>query len=630
MAYNIGLAGESLEGFTPDADITSMTKAYMAGVNDKKAFRERNVQKTTFNEAKKGLSSDSLTETLIKRYSAKTREVLQNLGEALGVQIKLITNSGTKGHEMDSYYDAKAGIIAINVNEKHGEFTGDDLIRFVAAHEGIHRIKETSPKAYAEMEKLALSKSKVTVSEYMKKNGVSASLAKEEITADYFGDLLTNKSEIKALMNKNRGLFDIIREVIERIGNALRKAGIDFAEIAEARRLFREALSEADSSVWGEDVRSGGEVILSRSTYEKGRDDGVLFSRSEEAFFTDKEGNIKKAEELTETDFRDLLEKVQQGQFNNGTYIPMRASTPEFFIDVVREHSEGKINVMQVPMAAEVKHVRQNMEEEEYGISYGNARPHNFSVDDVVTISKEMGHPAYIVLQKNGRYAMVVSFHSKTNKKVAVSIAFANEKGSENYKYQQYMNGYNEGYYNIIVTQYEPDSLSNYLKNNEVVYDKMKMNGRYQVGSGRIVTFTHDTPFIDNSIPDNDKFVKNESSDKIRSRSEDGTKYFPKGEEPRRDIDVPSEIDGKKVMRGARTAAEAPGVSAEIAEDIVTEIEDGRFFYTPSVNSVLMANAESKVSENYDEAMTDWLKVTQRTERLKPFCFFINKIKVTS
>ena len=64
------------------------------------------------------------------------------------------------------------------------------------------------------------------------------------------------------------------------------------------------------------------------------------------------------------------------------------------------------------------------------------------------------------------------------------------------------MNGYSEGYYNIIVTQYEPDSLTVYLRNNEIVYDKSKMNGKYQVGSGRIVTVTHDTPFINNSIPD--------------------------------------------------------------------------------------------------------------------------------
>ena len=62
------------------------------------------------------------------------------------------------------------------------------------------------------------------------------------------------------------------------------------------------------------------------------------------------------------------------------------------------------------------------------------------------------------------------------------------------------MNGYADGYYNIIVTQYEPDDFQKYLNDCEIVYSKKEMNGKYQVGSGRIVTVTHDTPFISNSI----------------------------------------------------------------------------------------------------------------------------------
>lgn len=155
---------------------------------------------------------------------------------------------------------------------------------------------------------------------------------------------------------------------------------------------------------------------------------------------------------------------------------------------------------MDIPLASRVEHIRQSMESED-GLSYGKHRPHNLSADDIISISKEMGHPAYIVHQQNGRYAMVVAFYDgKRNKKIIASIAFANADNGDNYKHGRYMNGYNEGYYNIVVTQFEPDSLQTYLKNNEVVYDKKKMNGKYQVGSGRIVTFTHDTPFINNSI----------------------------------------------------------------------------------------------------------------------------------
>jgi len=43
-------------------------------------------------------------------------------------------------------------------------------------------------------------------------------------------------------------------------------------------------------------------------------------------------------------------------------------------------------------------------------------------------------------------------------------------------------------------------NLEKYLGNNEVVFDKKAMNGKYRVGSSRIVAFTHDTPFMNKSI----------------------------------------------------------------------------------------------------------------------------------
>ncbi len=155
--------------------------------------------------------------------------------------------------------------------------------------------------------------------------------------------------------------------------------------------------------------------------------------------------------------------------------------------------------------------------EEDDGQSYGKHRPHGLDIDDIIHILRGMGNPSYIVKQNNGRYAVVVSFYNRRNKHVVVSIDFANsiDERKTNFKHKQYMNGYNEGYYNIIVTQYEPDILPNYLFNNEIVHDKKKMNGKYQVGSGRIVTFTHDAPFINNSVPENEKKV-NTSEKKLK------------------------------------------------------------------------------------------------------------------
>ena len=227
------------------------------------------------------------------------------------------------------------------------------------------------------------------------------------------------------------------------------------------------------------------------------RPEGNPKGLGESMLYSDRDGNAKDATQLTESDLRYLLEQIQEGELDTG-YIPVARTTPQFYIDVVNEHSKGKTEVMKVPLASSVEHMMQNMEEYDGSTYEDDKTPHGLSTDDIITISKEMIHPKYIVLQRNGRYAEVVSFFSEKRKKqVVLSIDFAEDGESpKNFKHEQYMNGYNGGYYNIIVTEYEPTDLKSYLKNNEIVYDRQRMNGKYQVGSGRIVTVTHDTPFI--------------------------------------------------------------------------------------------------------------------------------------
>ena len=286
----------------------------------------------------------------------------------------------------------------------------------------------------------------------------------------------------------------IAREWLQSNGydGVIRKAEYYGAEADEYIVFDSSQIKSAEPMTFADDEYGEGDVIPLSQRFNEENDD---------IRYMDRNGEVKKATELSEEDLKNLLEDVQNGVYSDSTYIPLRRNTPKFFIGVVKEHSKGTYFIEDYPMAATVKHLRQNMEEED-GQSYGKKRPHGFSVDDIVTISRKMGDPSYIVLQENGRYAEVVSFYNKKNKKVVVSIAAANNKAerNNNYKYSHQVNGYADGFYNIIVTQYEPDSLETYLQNNEVVYDKNKMNGKYQVGSGRIVTVTHDTPFIEDII----------------------------------------------------------------------------------------------------------------------------------
>ena len=288
----------------------------------------------------------------------------------------------------------------------------------------------------------------------------------------------SKKSELDVSTDNHKAQqFDIIQK-----SNV---ADMSLNDVQKLRKQFLSVLDEAISN-----LENGVEV------------NGLTYS-------IDIDGNFEKkqANELTENDLKDLLERAYiKREFGNRTYIPLRATTPQFFRDIVYEYTksdnyEGEsIEINNLPMATQVGHLIQNMEEDD-GSSYGNKRPHNLDSEDIIAVLKAMGNPSYIVLQKNGRFAEVVSINGKNNKKIVVSIDYATE--NNNYKYSDYMNGYNDGYYNIIVTQFEPDSLKDYLNQcEEIIYDKEKMNGSYQVGSGRVVTFTQDTPF-NNNIPQN-------------------------------------------------------------------------------------------------------------------------------
>lgn len=249
-------------------------------------------------------------------------------------------------------------------------------------------------------------------------------------------------------------------------------------------RCFPEVLSADVLQHFGHESRPEGNP--------KGLGESILYS--------DRDGIVKDATQLTENDLRYLLEQIQAGELEKGTYIPIRKNTPSILMSEVYKFS-GERLITDFPMIATVEHLAQNMEEDD-GITSENKRGHGLSIDDIVSASKEMSNPKYIVLQKNGRYAEVVSFYNGKNKKVVVSISFSNQNSRSNaergYKDSSQMNGFAPGCYNVVVTEFEPDSLSKYLKACEVIiYDKNKTNGKHQVGESREMAFAHDdNPFV--------------------------------------------------------------------------------------------------------------------------------------
>ena len=146
-----------------------------------------------------------------------------------------------------------------------------------------------------------------------------------------------------------------------------------------------------------------------------------------------------------------------------------------------------------------------------------------------------------------------------------------------------------EGYYNIIVTQYEPDSLKDYLTKNTVVYDKNKMNGKYQVGSGRIVAVTHDTPFVDISVSQTTEKInpQNENSSKnIRHKSR-STVTSGQYEQMKANLSHSKVYSKKSAME--LVSKIAPGIRNRSFEDLSTRLWEGLNAYTTVDDKITFA-----------------------------------------
>lgn len=204
---------------------------------------------------------------------------------------------------------------------------------------------------------------------------------------------------------------------------------------------------------------------------------------------------------LTESDVRSLLEKAQRGEFSNDTYIPLRINTPGVLIFEVSKYSKGETTIENLPIIMQVEKARQAMEESD-GIYYENNRPHGLDVDAMISIIKGMDDPAYIVLQENGRYTEIVTYKDKGGKRAIAVLGFGD------FKHAQYLNGYESGTYNILVTTYLPDSIESYLSNEEntIIYNKKDAP---QSGSGSMLpSHLNGTPFFVDIVSQNSTGVK--------------------------------------------------------------------------------------------------------------------------
>lgn len=227
------------------------------------------------------------------------------------------------------------------------------------------------------------------------------------------------------------------------------------------------------------------------------------------------EGDPRK---VTEEGVRDLLQRAYNGEFDRDTYVPVSIKTPSIII----EHLNGYIQMKDLPIIMNVGKVQQMMEEDD-GRYDGGSRLHGLDEDQVISIFKGMFDPEYIVYQQdNGRGVAIVKYAGgKANRALAV-IDFGSNGKVGNEKNPVYLNGYQGGFYNILVTAFSPDSLESYLgrEENIIVYEKKKGNSRGSSGS-LVPSLSNESPFFEKRITQKGDDVKYSlRSDKITQEAE--------------------------------------------------------------------------------------------------------------
>ena len=237
---------------------------------------------------------------------------------------------------------------------------------------------------------------------------------------------------------------------------------------------------------------------------------------------------------------RTILDNAFKKQYRDGSYIPVRVNTPSILIEATQ--SLGK-SIEDLPVILNVEKARQMMSSQRaWVLEQKRGTAHELTVDDVIALIIAMNKPKYIVFQTaDERFVEVVEFETERKQKAVAVLEIGENKNPE------YLNGYNGGFYQVLITAFEPDTgyvetLLN--KNGNIKIYPKKKKGSSQRGSGnRVPSHLNESPFANSIL---------HSEPKVNSNS-------------KKDFALPEDIDSADVSKE---------VSALIREDILQGRED--------------------------------------------------------
>ncbi len=353
--------------------------------------------------------------------------------------------------------------------------------------------------------------------------------------SDEFGN-----NKILEYVNTQIGLGNLCDGNIKKASNWFTTKGLQLPNVVQT-------IIDANNMV------SQDEPIVNNNYMQDGENDTQ--GTTKHSRMTEKANKLQRKDptKLTENDFRELLDSSKRKVFSDNTYIPARTNTPQILIDFAKELGYILENH---PLAMSVYKTRQALSNEQEWDGYFHDKPHNLTSDEIIDIIKGMDNPSYLVFQtQNERFAEIVKFTKDGGNAKAYAIIdfFDIDKNPE------YMNGYNGGKYNILVTIYPSDDsleLKQYLNNkNNIVLtgDEIKKKTSSQRGSGSFVpSHLNDLAFYNDSITNPEEKVKDEISDTTKhSRMTENADTSAASEQQSNVIDSNSKVNN--YLRRART-----------------------------------------------------------------------------
>lgn len=234
--------------------------AYKAGAQD------RNLAIQTQPEYRQGEARTGSVEDLTGQASTAQKNLAQSLGKKTGLRFKLVDGGTASG------YDAKSGVVRLNINSKN--------ILQTASHELTHFIQYHAPTEYGAYKQMAtnilMDRDGVTADELVRNYEARYAAAGQKLTRDQIWDeivsdgtglMLNDENLIKQVTSENRSLaqkiVDFISDMIDSI-----KALISGDGVSKSAKYLHENIENFENirDMWAYGIEEASEKYKSGQT----------------------------------------------------------------------------------------------------------------------------------------------------------------------------------------------------------------------------------------------------------------------------------------------------------------------------------------------------------------------------